>query len=140
MTGAKHRHVIAHHFDARITRLLRDRWPDFPVVKVDAAKAWRLPPETSALLSGPSPVWSGAPPRLPDDWPRDLRWVQVPGAGGDAYPKWLVDHHVVTTGRGLNSVPIAEFAMASVRLVNKFNDKLTRLIDHQPLIDVFNER
>jgi len=114
MSGANPRHVIAHHFDARITGLLRERWPDFAVVEVDAARAWRLPPETSALLSGPSRVWAGAPPHLPDNWPRGLRWVQIPGAGADAYPKWLLDHHVVTTGRGVNSVAIAEFAMASV--------------------------
>jgi hypothetical protein len=57
---AMHQHVIAHHFDARITGLLRDRWPQFAVLQVDAARSWQLPPETSVLLSGPSTVWSGA--------------------------------------------------------------------------------
>jgi phosphoglycerate dehydrogenase-like enzyme len=114
MSSAMPQHVIAHHFDARITGLLRDRWPHYPVIQVDAARSWQLPAETSVLLSGPSTVWSGAPSGLPDNWPRDLRWVQIPGAGADAYPKWLLEHHLVTTGRGLNSAPIAEFAMANV--------------------------
>ncbi len=109
-----HQHLIAHHFDARITRLLRDRWPHFSVVEVGSSHPWRLPGQTSALLSGPSRVWSGAPPNLPEDWPHSLRWIQIPGAGADAYPKWLLDHHVVTTGRGINSVPIAEFVMANI--------------------------
>jgi phosphoglycerate dehydrogenase-like enzyme len=107
-------HVIAHHFDARVTRLLRDRWPSFPVIEIDPGRAWSLPPPVSVLLSGPARVWTGAPTRLPEDWPRGLAWVQIPGAGADLYPRWLLDNHVVTTGRGINSVAIAEFALASI--------------------------
>jgi phosphoglycerate dehydrogenase-like enzyme len=107
-------HVIAHHFDARVTRLLSARWPRFPIVEVDPTRAWSLPPTVSVLLSGPSRVWAGAPAQLPQDWPRALKWVQIPGAGADLYPRWLLDHHVVTTGRGINSVAIAEFALASI--------------------------
>jgi len=107
-------HVIAHHFDARVTRLLRDRWPSFRVIEVDPGRAWSLPSAASVLLSGPARVWTGAPTQLPQDWPRELAWVQIPGAGADLYPRWLLDNHVVTTGRGINSVAIAEFALASI--------------------------
>ena len=106
--------VIAHHFGAYVTRLLRDRWPDYPVHEVDPARAWSLPADTSALLSGPSKVWAHGPREQPADWPKKLAWVQIPGAGADQYPRWLLRSHVVTTGRGINSVPIAEFVLASM--------------------------
>lgn len=107
-------HVIAHHFGTRVTHLLKDRWPDYSVHEVDAARAWSLPTDTSVLLSGPSKVWADGPREQPSDWPKKLGWVQIPGAGADQYPRWLLRNHVVTTGRGLNSGPIAEFALASM--------------------------
>jgi phosphoglycerate dehydrogenase-like enzyme len=107
-------HVIAHHFGTRVTGLLKDRWPDYSVHEVDAAHAWSLPTDTSVLLSGPSKVWADGPREQPIDWPKRLAWVQIPGAGADQYPGWLLRNHVVTTGRGLNSGPIAEFALASM--------------------------
>jgi phosphoglycerate dehydrogenase-like enzyme len=107
-------HVIAHHFGPHVTRLLAQRWPQFPVIEIDGKAGWRLPPETSVLLSGPAKVWADRPAQLPDGWPKALQWIQLPGAGFDVYPRWLLKHHIVTTGRGVNSVPIAEFAMANI--------------------------
>jgi phosphoglycerate dehydrogenase-like enzyme len=107
-------HVIAHHFGTRVSGLLKDRWPEYAVHEVDAAHAWSLPVDTSVLLSGPSKVWADGPREQPIDWPKRLTWVQIPGAGADQYPGWLLRNHVVTTGRGLNSGPIAEFALASM--------------------------
>ena len=107
-------HVIAHHFGTRVTGLLKERWPEYLVYEVDAAHPWSLPTDTSVLLSGPSKVWADGPREQPVDWPKKLAWVQIPGAGADQYPGWLLRNHVVTTGRGLNSGPIAEFALASM--------------------------
>jgi phosphoglycerate dehydrogenase-like enzyme len=113
------RQTIAHHFGEHVSQLLRANWPAFRIVAVDPERAWQLPPDTSILLSGLSHVWAGAPPHLPKGWPRDLRWIQVPAAGVDSYPKWLLQNHVVTTGQGINSVPIAEFVLASILALAK---------------------
>jgi phosphoglycerate dehydrogenase-like enzyme len=114
MTATANRHAIVHHFGARITETLAKRWPQFPVLAVDPAQAWSLPAESSVLLAGPSHVWRPGPTQRPDQWPSGLHWIQLAAAGVDGYPKWLLRHLIVTTARGINSVPIAEFGMASV--------------------------
>jgi len=50
----------------------------------------------------------------PGGWPFNLRWVQLLSAGLDGYPAWVFDGPVVTSARGVNAVPVAEFAMAAM--------------------------
>ena len=114
MNASANRHVIVHHFGERITDALARRWPHFSVIGVNPAQAWTLPEQASVLLAGPSKLLPEGPPQRPDHWPRALHWVQLAAAGVDGYPAWLLHHPIVTTARGVNSVPIAEFAMASI--------------------------
>jgi phosphoglycerate dehydrogenase-like enzyme len=114
MNAVKPAPVIAHHFGARVTGLLKQRWPGHMVHESDPARPWSLPSDTSVLLSGPSRTWSGGPAGRPDDWPAGLTWIQLPGAGADLYPRWLLASALVTTARGVNSVSIAEFVLASM--------------------------
>ena len=43
MIGRPGQHVIAHHFGPQVTRQLLQRWPDIPVLEVDAKQGWHLP-------------------------------------------------------------------------------------------------
>ena len=105
MNATANRHVIVHHFGERITDALARRWPQFSVIGVNLEQAWTLPEQASVLLAGPSKLLPEGPPQRPDHWPRALHWVQLAAAGVDGYPAWLLRHPIVTTARGVNSVP-----------------------------------
>jgi phosphoglycerate dehydrogenase-like enzyme/catechol 2,3-dioxygenase-like lactoylglutathione lyase family enzyme len=58
-------------------------------------------------------------PNLPDVLERGVRWVHTIGTGVDEFPLDLLGDRIVTCSRGMNAVPIAEWAMAQMLCVEK---------------------
>lgn len=82
--------------------------------------AWDIPAGAQALLAVPPRGGNVVVPRdKPRGWPHDLRWIQAVSVGVDEFPAWIHDGPVVTCGRGLNSIPLAEFVIASLLAVEK---------------------
>jgi phosphoglycerate dehydrogenase-like enzyme len=50
----------------------------------------------------------------PAGWPFKLQWVQLVSAGTDRYPRWLWEAPQVSSARGANAQPVAEFAVAAM--------------------------
>jgi phosphoglycerate dehydrogenase-like enzyme len=75
--------------------------------------AWQIPAEADLLFTFYR-GWVGAPPQPPSGWPFRLRWIQIAAAGIDAFPPWFFSGPVVTCGRGVSAVGIAEFALAAM--------------------------
>ncbi|GLK83711.1 NAD(P)-dependent oxidoreductase [Ancylobacter defluvii] len=90
--------------------------PSRPVVVDDETPAapWEVDPRADILLTRAFPAWRAAPMETPAGWPGNLRWVQTMSAGMDAYPKWMWSGTVVSSGRGVAAVPIAEYVMAAM--------------------------
>jgi phosphoglycerate dehydrogenase-like enzyme len=73
-------------------------------------RPWELP-EGEILVTNVS-AWRNAPADfLP---PASLKWVQTETAGVDFYPASLKRHCMMSCGRGMNAVPIAEFVFAAM--------------------------
>jgi len=94
----------------------------FPAVLVSSERmepAWNVPANADILVAGPATIWSNAPSAGPAAWPRHLQWIQLSAAGVDGYPRWIFEGPAVTSARGVNSVPIAEFVLASMLAFEK---------------------
>lgn len=103
--------TVGQQFTPAIGDALRARLPGATVCDRPAGPAgWSA--ELDVLLAGPTNSWRGTP--RPAGWPGRLRWVQLPSAGVDGYPEWLLEVPWVTSAPALNAGPIAEFAMAAM--------------------------
>ena len=87
-----------------------------PIVIDDEAPArpWEVDPRADILLTRVFPAWRNAPAEPPPGWPHRLRWVQTMSAGMDAYPRWMWSGPMVSSGRGIAAVPIAEYVLAAM--------------------------
>lgn len=137
---------IASAADASIASMLRNH-PSAPEVleyAEDGANAWDVPPDAEVLFTYMR-NWRAAPKDAPEGWPFNLKWVQIVSAGIDAYPSWLFDVPLVTTGRGLTAEPIAEYVIAAIFAHEKafFDDLLVTSPDgwvKRPLGQVAGKR
>ncbi|TWF58929.1 NAD(P)-dependent oxidoreductase [Neorhizobium alkalisoli] len=84
-----------------------------PVVidQIRPERPWELP-EGGEILVTSSSAWRNAPAGFRP--PSSLKWVQTETAGVDIYPEALKRDCVMTCGRGLTAVPIAEFVFAAM--------------------------
>lgn len=106
--------VIAHQFGPEASALLRARVPDAVIRELPRGPIAECPAGYGILLSGPSMPWRDRPVDRPAGWPGSLRWLQLPAAGVDGYPRWFLDAPAVSTGLGVNAVPIAEYVLAVI--------------------------
>lgn len=113
--------IVAHQLDAEFEALAGPRLPDrVKLHRLPRERAWDLPAAAQVLIAIPPRRFGAAAPLAPvPDWPRGLRWVQTRSTGVDAYPRWMFDGPIVTCGRGLHAIPIAEFVLASLLAVDK---------------------
>jgi D-3-phosphoglycerate dehydrogenase len=56
--------------------------------------------------------WGDSDPRLPDELPERVRWIQLPAAGVESWVAALPDGPVVTSAAGAFALPVAEHALA----------------------------
>lgn len=114
IVAANERPVIACNLDDEQVERLRSH-ASRPIVLPysDAAPAWEVPAEADMLFTF-FKGWRGAPTRQPEGWPLRLKWVQIASAGIDAFPSWVFDAPLVTTGRGISADAISEYALAAV--------------------------
>ncbi len=115
---ARRRPVIVNHLGAEFGRLAAAH-PSQPLVIDDfaAAEPWRICPEAEVLVTRALPGWSGTP--VDHRFPDTLKWVQVLSTGVETYPPALMRGRLVTCGRGLNALPIAEFVFAAMLRVER---------------------
>lgn len=103
--------TIGQQFAPAVGEALRSRLPGVTVADRAAGPAgWS--DDLDILLAGPTKTWSGT--TRPAGWPGRLRWVQLPSAGVEGYPSWLLEAPCVTSAPALNAGPIAEFAIAAM--------------------------
>jgi phosphoglycerate dehydrogenase-like enzyme len=106
--------AVVQHFGEDPGARIAAHWSRPRVIEADGDRPWMIPPETEILLTTPSEGWERAPRQRPGSWPSGLKWIRLASAGVDFYPDWLLRSARVTSGRGLTSAPIAEFALTAV--------------------------
>lgn len=126
--GYRSRPVIACNLDDYLLERLRAH-ASAPVIVPysDSAPVWEVP-EDADLLFTFFRGWSGAPKQKPAGWPHRLKWIQIASAGIDAFPSWVFDAPLVTTGRGISAEAISEYAIGMIFAHEKqfFDDLLVR--------------
>jgi phosphoglycerate dehydrogenase-like enzyme len=94
--------------------------PNVALLRLPPEQAWEIPEGVQALIAVPPRGGNVVvPAHKPRGWPQDLRWLQIVSVGVDEFPAWIYDVPIVTCGRGLNSIPLAEFVIASLLAVEK---------------------
>ncbi|PWB82266.1 MAG: dihydrofolate reductase [Methylocystaceae bacterium] len=94
--------------------------PGVELIGLPPQSAWEIPAGVRALIAVPPRGGNVVVPKQkPRGWPHDLEWVQAVSVGVDEFPEWVFDGPVVTCGRGLNSIPLSEFVIASLLAVEK---------------------
>jgi len=114
--------LVVHHLGREFEQLATPHLPaGVRLIRLAPEHAWwNVPDEARALVAGPPGLaGSGSPASPVPGWPRGLAWIQTLSTGVDAYPHWMFDGPVVTCGRGLHAIPIAEFVLASMLAVEK---------------------
>ncbi|MFK0333525.1 NAD(P)-dependent oxidoreductase [Rhizobium sp. NPDC090275] len=105
--------VILNQLGPELGKALEEH-PSRPVVIQDSfpAEPWKIAPDADILVTGGFANWKQAP----RDWrfPERLKWVQSQTTGIEIYPPPLLQGRVMTCGRGLNALPIAEFVFAAI--------------------------
>jgi|AGTN01.3.fsa_nt_gi Phosphoglycerate dehydrogenase and related dehydrogenases len=101
----------------RIAEALAARLPEIEFVEAPPWQFDKIPFEAEILLPWRFPggrhVRDAATPP-PPGWPFNLKWIQLLGAGTDAYPRWLFSGPPVTCMRGPSARPLAEYALAVI--------------------------
>jgi phosphoglycerate dehydrogenase-like enzyme len=115
---ASERPVILNQLGPELGKALEEH-PSSPVVIQDSvpAEPWKIAAEADILVTGGFAGWKQAP----RDWvfPERLKWVQSQTTGIEIYPPTLLQDRVMTCGRGLNALPIAEFVFAAILRAEK---------------------
>jgi phosphoglycerate dehydrogenase-like enzyme len=78
---------------------------------IGSERPWELPDGGEILVTNTS-TWCHAPADFQP--PSTLKWVQTETAGVDIFPDSLKRTCIMTCGRGMNAVPIAEFVFAAM--------------------------
>lgn len=120
--------IIACNLDADQVERLR-RHASQPQVKPysDIAPVWEVPQDADILFTF-FKGWAAAPKEKPKGWPYNLKWIQIASAGIDAFPEWVFEAPVVTTGRGIAAEAISEYVVAAIFAHEKqlFDDLLVK--------------
>lgn len=112
------RPVIVNQLGPELGKALEEH-PSRPLVIHDPSPAepWKIAPGADILVTGGFTTWKQAP----RDWqfPERLKWVQSQSTGVEIYPPTLLHDRIMTCGRGLNALPIAEFVFAAILRTEK---------------------
>ena len=112
--------VIVNQLGPEVREAIMDHWSLPSIIDHPADRPpWQIPAGADVLLTRPFAGWETAPSARPDGWPFDLCWIQTASTGVDFFPPWLLDGPVVTTGRGVAAIPIAEYVMAAILAFEK---------------------
>ncbi len=112
--------LIVNQMGAFVRAALEQHW-SCPVI-VDhpsGTPPWEILEVADVLLTRPFAGWDKAPSKRPANWPSKLSWIQVASTGVDYFPPWFLDGPPVTTGRGIQAIPIAEYVMAAILAFEK---------------------
>jgi phosphoglycerate dehydrogenase-like enzyme len=108
--------LIVSQLDAEANAYLRDRLPLARIVEIPFGPEGlsQVPHDASALIVRPINVRGVDLKEQPAGWPWSLQWVQLASSGIDFYPSWLFDVAQVSSAKGANANPVAEFALAAI--------------------------
>lgn len=108
--------IIASQLDSEANAYLRERLPDQRIVEVPFGPdgLGQIPAQTNTLILRPINVRGVDLKEPPAGWPWSLQWVQLASSGIDFYPRWLFDVPQVSSAKGANANPVAEFALAAI--------------------------
>lgn len=107
--------VIVNQLGPELRAAIVDHWSLPWVIDHPAGiPPWEIPQGADVLLTRPLIGWDKAPAAKPAGWPYGLRWIQTASTGVDFFPSWLLDGPVVTVGRGISAIPIAEYVLAAI--------------------------
>jgi phosphoglycerate dehydrogenase-like enzyme len=113
--------LVVHQLEPEFEQLAAPRLPaGVRLIGLPPEHPWDIPDEARVLVAGPRRrTGTASPPSPVPGWPRGLAWIQTLSTGVDAYPRWIFEGPVITCGRGLHAIPIAEFVLASMLAVEK---------------------
>jgi phosphoglycerate dehydrogenase-like enzyme len=107
--------VIASQMEEGFNEQLRTHASAPTVISVPEERPWEAANDADLLLIRPSLHWRNLKTLArPDQWPGRLKWVYSASVGIDFYPSWLLDAPLVTCGRGVASVEIADYVIAAI--------------------------
>ena len=109
-------HIIVSQLDSDANAYLGERLPGQRIVEIPFGPQGlaHIPEDASILIVRPINVRGVNLEAPPAGWPKSLRWVQLSSSGIDFYPRWLFDVPQVTSAKGANANPVAEFALAAI--------------------------
>ncbi len=89
------------------------------VLDLPPESLFELPSDCSVLFAPVQRAVHGDSLLRPERWPGALAWIQLPSAGVDEYPAWLLDAPLVTSAQGTTAPAIAEFVLAMLLMREK---------------------
>ena len=107
---------VAHQFAPPMSALIAGLPGVTSAEHVPMEDRWNLPVDADVLFVSPGDGDTravGDAPR-PAGWPGRTKLVQIASAGLDDYPDWLFEAPLVASASGTNSIPIAEYALATI--------------------------
>jgi phosphoglycerate dehydrogenase-like enzyme len=112
--------IIASQMEELFNERLRAHASAPTVITVPEERPWEAANDADLLLIRPSVQWRQLKTLArPPDWPGRLKWVYSASVGVDFYPSWVLEAPLVTCGRGVASVEIADYVIAAVYAYSK---------------------
>jgi len=106
--------AIAAEMPGPVGDMIERAIPDVAWHRLDDVSQQGVPADCKVLVLLPSHNATNRNRPRPPGWPGHVRHVQLLSAGLDGYPAWVFEAPLVTSVRGFNAVPVAEFALAAV--------------------------
>lgn len=140
--------VIVNQMGPFVHATLKSHWSRPIIVDHPAdTPPWDVLQSADILMTRPFAGWNKAPTLRPPSWPSKISWIQIASTGVDYFPDWFLDGPPVTTGRGTQAIPIAEYVLAAIFAFEKrFYDARARSRNdwgndsfHQALRPVFGK-
>ncbi|WP_315804863.1 MULTISPECIES: NAD(P)-dependent oxidoreductase [unclassified Bradyrhizobium] len=112
--------TVINQLGSAVHSALEDHWSRPNLIDDSSGcDPWEFRRDATVLLTRPQAGWRTAPAQKPQGWPFALRWVQVASTALDFFPGWILDVPLVTVGRGIAAIPIAEYVIAAILLQEK---------------------
>jgi phosphoglycerate dehydrogenase-like enzyme len=112
--------VIASQMEEVFNEQLRAHASGPTVIAAPEERPWEAANDADLLLIRPSLQWRRSKTLArPSQWPGRLKWVYSASVGIDFYPSWVLEAPLVTCGRGVASVEIADYVIAAIYAYSK---------------------
>jgi len=118
--------IIASQMEEHFNEQWRTHASGPTVIAVPEEQPWEAANDADLLLIRPSLHWRRSKSlSRPPEWPGRLKWVYSASVGIDFYPSWVLEAPLVTCGRGVASVEIADYVIAAIYAHSKNLDAIS---------------